>query len=75
VGLPFANPKELSPKALSDVYIRRAHISNTRKPAIAGDFTFRVASAAIQSFGCRNREAAHESSRRGVLFVSPRTAE
>src|SRR6516162_9560763 len=77
VGLPFANPKALSPKALSDVYIRRAYISNTRKPAIACDFTFRIASAAIQRFGRRNREAPHEPSCPGVLeitLVSLRTA-
>ena len=77
VGLPFANPKALSPKALSDVYIRRAYISNTQKTAIARDFTLRIASAAVQLLGRRNREAAHESSRRRVpeSVSSARTAE
>ena len=77
VGLPFANPKALSPKALSEVYIRRAHISNTQQPAIAGDFTLRIESAAIQLFGRRNREAAHESFRQRVLesVLSARTAD
>jgi hypothetical protein len=80
VGLPLTKPN-----ALRNVVIgQRRHrttsssddalISNTGQPAIAGDFTFRIASAAIQLFGRRNREAAHESFRRGVLFVSPRTA-
>ena len=73
VGLPFAKPNALRNVVIGQRRYRTtsssddAHISNTRDPAIAGDFTLRSASAAVQLFGRRNREAAHESSRPGVL--------
>src|SRR5215469_10410147 len=54
VGLPFAKPNALRNVVIGQRRHRTtssandAHISNTRQPAIACDFTFRIASAAIQ---------------------------
>jgi hypothetical protein len=44
-----------------------APITNTRKPAIAHNFTLHFPSAAVQLSGRGNREVAHESARRRVL--------